>query len=397
MRFLAALGLAALLPAQNVLIYDNGPLATDPTAGSGGAPVSVLQSTTPMFLNTFGSNVNVAFAYRQFDDFTVNSVMLVNEIEVFFYSTNATAPNADRVFLSLWDGNPATGTPTQLLTGAGGTTNLFTAAGYTVSNTMTGVYRVTSTTLTSTARQIQSIRVTLPSTLTLTAGTYYLEWSVGVNTSQPTATTAWVPYLTTPWVFQTGNAQLFNGTAYAPLQQNQVIPPSTTATPAAGAFVGIPFRLYGPAGVASPGAITNLGGGCSSATLNVTGNPVIGGHLHATMTNVTSNPLQFRNLILGLSDPNLPLGVCSCVSHASLDVLTGFASDPNNPNGPISPTVSPATPFGFELQVPMTGALVGFTLYAQGLILDFGATTACNFLGLPLELTDGYEFRLNVN
>ena len=31
MRFLAALGLIAALPAQAVLVYDNGPLVTDPT------------------------------------------------------------------------------------------------------------------------------------------------------------------------------------------------------------------------------------------------------------------------------------------------------------------------------------------------------------------------------
>jgi hypothetical protein len=397
MRFLPVLGLAALLPAQNVLVYDNGSYITDPTAGSGGAPVSVLQSVAPMYLNTFGSNVNTAFNYRQADDFTVNSLLLVNEIEVFFYSTNATTPNAGTLYLSLWNGNPTTGTPTQLLPGAGATTNLFTAAGYTVTNTMTGAYRVTSTTLTSTARQIQSLRVVLPSTLTLTAGTYWLEMAVGVNTSNPTATTAWVPYLTTPWVFMTGNAQLWNGTAYSPLQQNQLIPPATTATPAAGAFQGIPFRLYGPAQSAQPGAITNLGGGCSTTNLVLRGSPVIGGHLHASLTNITPNPLQFRSLILGLTDPNVPLGVCACVSHASLDVLVGFASDPANPNNPLSPTASPATPFGFELQVPMTAALVGFTLYAQGLVLDFGAPTACTFAGLPLELTDGYEFRLNVN
>ncbi len=385
MRFFAALGLMAVIPAQAVLVYDNGPIITNPTGGSGGAPISELQTAAPMSFNTFGSNVNSTFSFRQVDDFTVSSVMLIDEIELLFYSTGALAPNATGVFVSIFDGDPATTTPNQLLPGAGATANLSATPGFTVTNTFTGIYRVTSTTLADTARQVQSVRIALPAQLVLTTGTYYIEFSI------QTATSAWVPYLTTRWVYTTGNAQhRLTAGNYVPLQQ------STAAGPIVGATVGIPFRFYGPA-AALPGAITNLGGGCGAATLEVNGAPTVGGYLHASLTNITPNPGQFRNLILGLSNPGIPIGGCSCVAHASLDVLAGFTTDPVDPNLPLTPVAPPATPFGFELQVPLTGALAGFTLYAQALTIDFGASTACNFLGIPLELSDGYEFRLNIN
>ena len=369
MRILATLGLlTALLPAQNVLVYDNGSFITDPTAGSGGAPVSELQTLAPYTFFVLGFNVNNAANVRQTDDFTVNSLMQINEIEVFFYNTNAVAPSATGVFLSIFDGNPATGTPNQLIPGAGATTNLIGATGFNVSNTLTGAYRVTSTTLTNTARQIQSVRVTLPSTLTLTNGTYYFQYSITA------ATTPFFAPITTLNMLNTGNAQQQTGTTYAPLQMTS----APAGTPIPGAFQGLPFKFYGPSGLALPGAITNLGGGCSSAVLAVKGAPVVGGHLRADMTNV--NPAALGVIILGISDPNIPLGVCPCTSHASLDVLTAGNSA--------------------ELQVPLVPNLVGFQLFVQGLTLDIGGVggvTNCNFAGLLLDLTDGFSFQLNIN
>ena len=199
MRFLACLTLAAVIPAQNVLVYDNGTFVTNPTGGLGGAPVSELQTATPYFLNVLGFNANNAANVRQTDEFTVNTSLSINEVELFFYNTNAVAPSCTGVFLSIFDGNPQTGTPNQLIPGAGALINLIGATGFTVNNTLSGIYRVTTTTLTSTARQIQSVRITLPSTLTLANGTYYIQYSF-------TATTT--PEPATVFLFGTGAAAL---------------------------------------------------------------------------------------------------------------------------------------------------------------------------------------------
>jgi hypothetical protein len=369
MRFLAALGLLAALPAQNVVVYDNGSFVTNPTGGAGGAPISELQSTAPYNFFILGFNANNGGNVRQTDEFTVNSAMLISEIELFMYNTNATAPSCTGVFLSLFDGDPATGTPNQLIPGAGAAVNLSTTAGFTVTNTMTNIYRVTTTTLGNTARNVQSVRVALPQMLTLTAGTYHLQFSF------TGATTPFFPPITTKHVLNTGNGQQYTAGTYGPLQMTSNVAPNP---PIPGATQGAPFKFWGPAGPAFPGAITNLGGGCSTMTLDVRGNPAIGGHVRAELANV--NPAALGIVVLGVGDPATPLGVCACVSRASLDVLSVATS--------------------LELQIPPIPSLVAFPLYFQGLQIDLaglGGITACNFLGLNLDLTDGYEFRTNFN
>lgn len=375
MRFLAALALAAVIPAQSVLVYDNGTFVTNPTGGSGGAPISELQTTTPLFLNVLGFNANNAAGVRQTDQFTVNSSMSIDEVEVFFYQTGAAAPNCTGVFLSIFDGDPQTGTPNQLIPGAGATVNLFTTAGFTCVNTFTGIFRVTTTTLTATNRNIQSVRITLPAQLTLGNGTYWIQYSF---TNSSTAA-SFFPPLTQRNMINTGDAQQFNSAtpAWVALQQTQIIPPATAATPVPNGFQGIPFKFYGPA-TALPGAITNLGGGCSAATIAVSGFPVVGGRLGAELSNV--NPAAFGAIIIGAADQNLPAGVCSCVFHPTLD----FISLGNR----------------FDLTVPSNSTLVGVSLFVQGTQLDLipvGGITNCNLFGLQFDMTDGYEYRLNIN
>jgi hypothetical protein len=355
-----ALGLTAALSAQATLVYDNGTWVTDSVAGT-----SLLQNAAPFLWNTLGFNVNNAANVRQTEEFTVQSGLVVDEIEVFFYNTNATAPTCTGVFVSLFNGNPATGTPTQLITGAGDTVNLIGAAGFTVSNTLTGTYRVTPQTLTNTARQIQSVRITLPAgaLAPLTPGTYYLQWSF------TGATTPFFPPITTLNTANTGNAQQYTAGVYAALVQNLAGPvPVPTATQ------GAPFRLYGSGGL--PGAITALGGGCSMATIAVTGAPTIGGHMRVELGNTAQ--LALAAVIIGGASPGLPLGPCGCVLNASVDIL-----DPNN---------------FFELQIPVVSSLVGLTLYAQGAELDLAgiAGLPCN-VGIGVALTDASSFRLNIN
>lgn len=364
-KTILCLGLVSSVVAQGV-IYDNGTWVTNPATN-----VSELQTAPPYSFFTLGFNANNAAPVRPTEDFTVTTGMTITDIEVFFYNTNAVAPSCTGVFMSLFNSDPATTTPTQLIAGAGATVNLIGAPGFTVSNTMTGTFRVTTATLTNTARQIQSVKVTLPAPIALTPGTYYLQWSFLGSITPPTAAIPFYPPITTLNVFNTGNGrQEQAGPVWVALNQN--IGPAP-GTPIPGATQGAPFRLYGTGGVT--GAITQLGGGCSSATFAVKGAPTIGGHLRADLTNV--NPLTLGAIILGASSPSLPLP-CACVLLASTDVL------------------NPAS--FLELQVPLNSSLIGTTLYTQGVELDLAglAGLPCN-IGIGLALTDAFSFQLNIN
>ncbi len=355
----AAVALMASLSAQN-LVYSNGPFQTAATGGGPGGtdPLSVLQTAAPLAHSTFGYGAQQTAADRRLiDNFTVNALMQIDQIEVFGYATGATAPSCTGVFLSLWDGNPATGTPNQLLTGAGHAVNLNTTAGFTVANTFTNIYRVTDTATTGTTRNVQSVRVTLPTPLLLTAGTYYLEYSFdGIN---------FVPPLTTKNVNNTGDASQVTISTY------------TTPVLNGTGTMGFPFNFYSAVTVATPGSITNLGGGCSAASMTFEGAPTVGGYAHAELNGV--NPLTLGVIVAGVSDPNAPLFVCACTSHASLDLII------------VGNT--------FDLPIPLDATLAGFNLYFQGGQLDLlpvGGVVACN-LGVQFDLTDGYKLALNVN
>jgi hypothetical protein len=361
LRSILLLALTASVSAQN-LVYDNGPFQTAATGGgpAGTSAISQLQTLAPISHTVFGFGAQQAVPNRLVDQFTVNSFMQVDEIEVFGYTTGSAVVSATGVYLSIWDGNPATGTPTQLIAGAGNAVNLIGAPGFTSTNTFTNVYRVLDTGVltTQTTRNIQSVRVALQTPVVLTAGTYYLEFSFnGIN---------FVPPVSTKNVSATGDAQQFTN---ATLAYANILNGTATA--------GLPFKFYSSVGAPiTAGSITNLGGGCSTAGIEVGGAAAVGGYLHAELTNV--NPLAIGALVIGGSDPNAPLFICACVSHASLDVLSV---------GNV-----------FDLPIPVNASLAGANLFVQGAEIDLlgAAPQPCN-LGVAFGLTDGYRFALNFN
>jgi hypothetical protein len=358
-RYLVIGPLLTTALAAQTLIYNNGPFLTGTVSGT---QVSVLQNVAPITHTTFGYGAQQAATATArnsvLDNFTVNSALVINQVEVFGYTTGATAVSATGVYLAIWDSDPALGTPNQLIlplpTAAGpfDTTNnrISTAV-----NTFTNVFRTLPGTP-GTTRNIQSVLVTIPQ-IVLGPGTYWLEFAFnGIN---------FVPPITATNVLSTGDASQFLNTtlAYAPINNG------------VGRTAGLPFCFYGP-GAANPGSITNLGGSCSTATMTLVGAPAVGGFLRAELANV--NPLTVGAVIIGFSDPNAPLFVCSCTSRASLDVLN-IAND-------------------FSLDIPLVAGLVGFELFAQGAEIDLlgGSGQPCN-LGVAFGLTDGFRFRLNSN
>jgi hypothetical protein len=129
---------------------------------------------------------------------------------------------------------------------------------------------------------------------------------------------------------------------------------------------GPPFKLYGTP-TSLPGAITNLGGGCDTATFTVGGQPSMGGYLRAEMTNL--NPLHIPVIIVGFSDPNGPLFVCPCTSHATFDILNVGSL--------------------FTFEAPMNANFVGFNFFIQGAQVDLVPVggAPCN-LGLQFGLDE---------
>ncbi|MBL8731452.1 MAG: hypothetical protein JNN13_03690 [Planctomycetes bacterium] len=367
---LAALGLLAALTfgegatAQDPLVYSNGPFLTVPWSPGDYGAKSVMQVHPPIQHSYLG--YEASWPYRLTDQFTVNSVLQIREIEVFAFHYDAVpypVPSCLGVFLSIWNGNPASGSPAQLIQGAGNSVNLVGAPGFIVANALTNIFRMDDY-FPDWNRNVQSIRVTLPWPVTIGPGTYYLEYSL-----MGASGLLYTPPLTTPNVGTTGDArQRVPGSGYMDLWSG----PHAFSQ-------GLPFNFYSSCcpPFTLPGAITNLGGGCSGASLSVAGAAAVGGHVRAELSNV--NPLTFGVIVLGITDPNIPLLACSCTSHASPDMLL-LGTD-------------------YELQVPTVGSLAGAELFFQGAQFNLSGTsgtTACN-LGLQFDLTDGYSYRLNVN
>lgn len=334
------------------LIYDAGPLVTNPTGGSGGAPLSALQTG----LTVFGYSAVGTFSVA--DDFATNGPWTVHGVELLCYQTGATAPSITGVFLEIYNGDPAT-TGVPIAGSPGFANNLVTTPGYGVTNTMTGIYRALESAPTGTTRQIQSVVVGFPSPLVLDSsaiagGRYWLRWQLAGSV----ASGPWVPPITVLGSLATGSSYQHNGTTYAAVVDS-------------GNGQGLPFRLYGTS-TSLPQLTTNLGGGCSAASLEVRGAPHVGGVLHLALVN--TDPTAIPLVELGVTNPNTPYAPsCSCVQRTSLEVVhVGTA---------------------YNWQVPMVPAAVGFEFYTQGAQV-FGPTLACDIgIGFRFELTDAYRVR----
>ena len=157
-----------------------GGFVTNATAGFGGAPISEL--ATSLGLSTIGFGAQIASNNSVADDFTipVGETWEVSSLEFFTYQTGSTTTSTiNNLQLRIWNGAPD----------AGGTvvygdlsTNMLSSTSF------SGVYRVTSTTLTNNQRPIMSVRANLPSPVTFTAGTYWIEYRFGGSlTSGPWA------------------------------------------------------------------------------------------------------------------------------------------------------------------------------------------------------------------
>ena len=213
---------------QGVVIYDNGPLITHPTGGAGGAAASAVQTAAGLTVYGFGQQLSAN--NRVADDFTVpvGQSWVLDSVVLFGYQTGATtgAPTMNNVNLQIWNGVPnATGSV--VVFGDTTTNRLATSV-------FSNIYRVLDTGLTATNRPIFANTVTLG--VTLTAGTYWLDWQTGGTL----ASGPWAPPISILGQTTTGNAlQKIGAGAWAPLVDG--------TSPQ-----GLPFVLQGPNVIVAP-------------------------------------------------------------------------------------------------------------------------------------------------
>jgi hypothetical protein len=236
-------------PVPPELLYESGPLVSNPAEGTNFADASVITEG----LGAFGFQHSVASGLRVAMPITVppGQGWRIDSLVFFAYQTGSTTTSTiDNVNLRIWRGTP--GAPGSEIIFGNTTTNRLNQTRF------SGIYRVTSSTLTDVQRPIMAQRV-LPSTsatLVLGPGTYWLDWQTGGTLpSGP-----WVPPITIEGQLSTGNARQFNGTTWVDLLDNgfpqglpfqvygQVIPgvPFTTVTQTAPAPVGNPSTIDFP-------------------------------------------------------------------------------------------------------------------------------------------------------
>ncbi len=160
---------AALWQRPDAILFDNGPLVTNPGAGFGGADASVLQGS--LGLNTFGFGHAVASGFRVADDFTVPAGpgWTIETITFFAYQTgSSTTSTMNAVNLRIWDGPPGPGSN---IVFGDTTTNLLSNSAF------INAYRVTETDLLGSTRPIMASTATVNTYLA--PGTYWVDWQTG--------------------------------------------------------------------------------------------------------------------------------------------------------------------------------------------------------------------------
>lgn len=174
LRSLAFASLAVTaVPAMAQVAISNGPFQTHANGGPSNAPRSVLQTSSPLFLDIFGYGAQVNASNRVADNFTIpaSQKLKVSGVAAFTYQTGVTSVSVNDMRLRILNGAP----------NAGGTsvfgdlaTNRLAAA------TSTGVYRVDDvTTPVPSNRLIQRARATVSPVTTLGPGTFWAEYQLG--------------------------------------------------------------------------------------------------------------------------------------------------------------------------------------------------------------------------
>jgi hypothetical protein len=209
-----------------VQLYDNGPLITHPGGGAGGNNASALQTALSMTLYGFGAQITAGNSMA--DDFTISGAdWEINELHFFTYQTGSTTTSTiTDLRFQIYNGAP----------NAGGTVIWGDLTTNRLSSTSwTNIYRVLDTDLLNTQRPIMRAVAQLSTPITLSAGTYWIEFQFGGTlTSGP-----WAPPVTILGQTTTGNALQKTSAGWAAALD--------------GSFPqGVPFLIFGNSGPPCP-------------------------------------------------------------------------------------------------------------------------------------------------
>ena len=180
----------AVISGTSDILYNSGPLVTNPGAGAGGADVSALQ--TAIGLDVFGAGVQQGAGNRMADAFEVDGSWTIDDMTFFVYQTGSTTTSTiTSVSLRIWDGAP--NDPASNVIFGDTTTNRL------LSTQFSGIYRALDTALTNTQRPIMEVVADLGG-LELEAGTYWVDVSFGGSL----ASGPWMPPISIPGEITTG-------------------------------------------------------------------------------------------------------------------------------------------------------------------------------------------------
>lgn len=230
-----AAGAVSLLCSAGLanVLWDNGPVVTDPGGMPDGSDASRLQSATGN--TTLGGNATVG-SFRRADNFTVGGPgWILDSVTAFGYETGSTTTSTmDGIFVQIWDGNPSSGGNVVF---GDMTTNRFESTQW------SGAYRNTTNAPTGTTRPIMEVVGDLGA-LVLAPGEYWIE--IGLRTAG--GATAWMPPVTLVDQGATGDGLQF--TASSSTWTNWLDGGSENP-------LGVPFILTGEV-VPAPGAAATL-------------------------------------------------------------------------------------------------------------------------------------------
>ncbi len=240
--------------AQEFLLWDNGPFITHPNQGAGGAHASAIQPPG----NTFGWNQNYATGqgvyYWVADDVTISQTVTLTRMLWYGYQTNSgTTSTITSARVQIYNGNPGAGGT--VIWGTDHTQNVMFGSRWTPNfYGNTGIYRVTGSDLTNTARPIMEVEIHFglhsDGQPTLAPGTYW----IAVALTGSLASGPWA----NPTVPNTGNSGNPNA-----MQRNST--EWVTIVDAGGQFqVEMPYKLYA---VPEPATLLALATGLSLIAL----------------------------------------------------------------------------------------------------------------------------------
>jgi hypothetical protein len=261
------------------LLLDNGPFVTHPGGGPGGSDYSMLESP----------DINFGFGNQQTipnyvgDDFSVTGTWTIDSLVFFGYQTgSSTTSTFTGLFVEIWDGEPGVAGSSVIW---GDMTTSILSDSY-----FSNCYRGSD--LSNTTRPIMRI-VAYITGLSLPAGDYWIAWSAtGSLSSGP-----WVPPITIPGQFNTGNAIQYTATAgaWAPILDG--------TNPK-----GLPFLIYGTSPTLAPP--TNLAATVDGQDVHLTWDAPAGGTIEELIYDDDTPSGSYSYIGYTMSSQMSPSGPC---------------------------------------------------------------------------------------